>query len=81
MTATDNRPLISESVTAIQIDIHPAGEESDQHVIRMTPVVSHTTTVHEVPTKLNMGPCSRDEVLAPCDHLVQSSSWAASFPL
>jgi hypothetical protein len=33
MTATSKRPLISESVAAIQIDIHPAREEPDQHVL------------------------------------------------
>jgi hypothetical protein len=65
MTATDNRSLIFESVTAIRIDIHPAGEEPDQHAVRATPKVSCTTTVCEVPNKLKLGPYSRNEVLAP----------------
>jgi hypothetical protein len=70
MTATDKRLLISESVVTIRIDIHPAGEEPGQHVIRVTPGVSRTTTVREVPTKSKSGLCSRDEVLTPSDHLV-----------
>jgi hypothetical protein len=41
MTATDKLPLITESVTATWIDIHPAGEEPDQHAIRLTPRGSH----------------------------------------
>jgi hypothetical protein len=60
----DKRPLISESVTVTQIDIHFAGEEPDQHVVRTTPGVSHTTTVCEVPTNSKSDPCSRDEVLS-----------------
>jgi hypothetical protein len=67
MTTTDKRSLISESVAAIQIDIHAAWEEPDQHVVRMTPRVSRTTTVYEVPTKSKSGLCSWDEVLAPSD--------------
>jgi hypothetical protein len=35
----------------------------------------------QVPTKLNLGPCSRDEVLAPSDLLARPSSGAASFSL
>jgi hypothetical protein len=53
----DKRSLITESVAATWIDIHPTGEESDRHIVR--------TTVGEVPTKLKLGLCSRDEVLAP----------------
>jgi hypothetical protein len=53
--------LISESVAVIQIDIHPIGEGLDQHVVHMAPWVSRTTTIHEVPTKLKLGPCSRDK--------------------
>jgi hypothetical protein len=45
----------------------------------MAPEVSRTTTIHKVPTKLNLGPWSRDEVLAPSDRPARSSSWAASF--
>jgi hypothetical protein len=63
----DKRPLISESVTVTQIDIHFAGEEPDQHIVRVTLRVSRTTTVREVPTKLKSSPCSWDEVLAPSD--------------
>jgi hypothetical protein len=63
--SNDNRSLISESVTAIRVDIHLVGEEPDQHEIRATPGVSRSTTICEVPTKLKSGPCSRDEVLAP----------------
>jgi hypothetical protein len=47
MAATDKRSLISESVIAIQIDIHPAGEEPDRHVVRVTPWVSRMTTVRK----------------------------------
>jgi hypothetical protein len=65
MAAMDKRLLISESVTAIRIGVHPAGEEPDQHIVRMPSRISRTTTIHEVPTKLNLGPCSRDEVSAP----------------
>jgi hypothetical protein len=48
-----------------RIDIHLLEEEPDQHVVRTTPGVSRTITVCEVPTKLKLGPCSRDEVLTP----------------
>jgi hypothetical protein len=34
-------PLIIESVVVTRIDIHPTGEELDQHVIRLTPGGSH----------------------------------------
>jgi hypothetical protein len=74
MKATSMRSLISESVTAIRIGVHPAGEEPNQHVIRVAPRVSRTTIFWEVPTKSKFGLCSRDEVLAPSDRLVQSSS-------
>jgi hypothetical protein len=37
MTTTGKRSLIFETVTATLIDIHPTGEEPDQHVIRVTP--------------------------------------------
>jgi hypothetical protein len=43
----------------------PCSEELGRHVVRAAPKVSHTTTIREVPTKLNSGICSRDEVLAP----------------
>jgi hypothetical protein len=65
MTATDKRSLISESVTVIRIGVHNAGEEPDQHVVRVTPGISRTTTICKVPTKSKSGLCSRDEVLAP----------------
>jgi hypothetical protein len=81
MTATDKRSLISESVTTIQIGVHPAGEEPDQHVIRVTLEVSRTTTVCEVPAKSKSVLCSQDEDLAPSDRLARSSSWATSFSL
>jgi hypothetical protein len=54
--------LISEIVTVIQIDIHHAGEEPDRHIMRVTPRVSRTTTVGEVPTKLKSGLHSWDKV-------------------
>jgi hypothetical protein len=37
----NNLPLKTESVTVTRIDIHPTGEESDQHAIRLTPKCSH----------------------------------------
>jgi hypothetical protein len=37
----DKPPLIIESVVVTRIDIHPAGEEPDQHVIRLTLRGSH----------------------------------------
>jgi hypothetical protein len=77
MTVTDKRPLISESVTAIRIDIHRAEEEPNQHIIHVAPRVSRMTTVHEVPTKLKSGLYFRDEALAPSDRPTQPSSWAA----
>jgi hypothetical protein len=67
MTAIDKQPLISESVMVIRIDIHPTEEEPDQHIIRVAPGVSRTTTVRKVPTKLKSGACSQDEVLSPSD--------------
>jgi hypothetical protein len=81
MTATDKRSLISESVAVIQIGVHHVGEESDQHVVRVTLVVSHTTTIREVPTKSKPELCSWDEVFTPNDRLVWLSSRAASFSL
>jgi hypothetical protein len=59
MTATDKRPLISESVTATRIDIHPAGEEPDQHVIRVTHRVSRMTTVCKSLPSQNRAPALR----------------------
>jgi hypothetical protein len=50
-----------------RIDIYHAGEEPDQHIVRVTPGVSCTTTVREVPTKLKSDPCSWDEVLTLSD--------------
>jgi hypothetical protein len=67
MTEMNKQPLISESVVVTRIGIHPTGKEPDQHIIRMAPGVSCTTTVREVPTKSKSGLCSRDEVLAPSD--------------
>jgi hypothetical protein len=70
----DKRPLISESVALTRIDIHPTGEEPDPHVVHVASRVSRTTTIGEVPTKLKLAPCSRDEVLAPSDN------WLGSHP-
>jgi hypothetical protein len=81
MTAADKRSPISDSVTVIRISVHPAAKEPNQHVIRMTPGVSRTTTIREVPTKSKLGLCSWDEALAPSDHLARLSSWAVSFSL
>jgi hypothetical protein len=67
MTATDKRSLISESVMVNRIGVHPAGEEPNQYVVRVTPRVSHMTTVREFSTKSKSGLCSWDEVLAPSD--------------
>jgi hypothetical protein len=67
MTAMDKQSLISKSVVATRIDIHPGGEELDRHVIRVAPGVSRTTTIGGVPTKSKPGPSSRDEILAPSD--------------
>jgi hypothetical protein len=69
------------SVTVIRIGVHLAAEKSNQHVVCLASRVSHMTTVHEVPTKLKLGPCSWDEVLPPSDHSARPSSWAASFSL
>jgi hypothetical protein len=43
----DKRPLISEGVAVTQIDIHPVGEEPDQHAAHATPGVSHTTAIRK----------------------------------
>jgi hypothetical protein len=67
MTTTDKRSLIFDSVMVTRIDIHPAEEEFDHHVVRTTLGVLRMTTVREVPTKSKSGPCSRDDVLAPND--------------
>jgi hypothetical protein len=67
MTSTDKRSLISDSVAATRIDIHPVREEPDQHAVRATPGVSRTTIIREVPSKSKSGPYSRDEVLASSD--------------
>jgi hypothetical protein len=56
--SNDKRVLISESVMTIQIGVHHVGEEPDQHVVRLASQVSRTTTICEVPTKANLGPCS-----------------------
>jgi hypothetical protein len=63
----DKRSLISESGAVTRIDIHPAGEEPDQHAVRATLGVSRTATICEVPTKSKSSLCSRDEVLDPSD--------------
>jgi hypothetical protein len=65
MTATDKRSLISDSVMVTQINIHHAGEEADQHAVRTTLEVSHTTTICEIPTNSKVDPCSQDKVMAP----------------
>jgi hypothetical protein len=64
-----------------RIDIHPAGEEPDQHIIHVALRVTHTTPVREVPTKSKSGPYSRDKVLTPNDRLARPSSWVVSFSL
>jgi hypothetical protein len=43
------------------------GKEPDLHAVCATSGVLHKTTIYEVPTKLKLGPYSRDEVLAPSD--------------
>jgi hypothetical protein len=48
-----------------RIDIHPTGEEHDQHIVRVAPGAPYMTTIGEVPTKSKSGLRSRDEVLAP----------------
>jgi hypothetical protein len=65
----------------IRIGVHPAGEELDQHVVRLASRVSRMTTVREVSTKSKLSPCSRDEVLAPNDRPARPSSWAVLFSL
>jgi hypothetical protein len=77
----DKRSLISESVMMIQIGVHLAREEPNRHIIHVAPGVSRMTNTRKVPTKSNLGPCSRDEVLASSDSLARPSSWAASFSL
>jgi hypothetical protein len=67
MKATDKRSLKSEIVVVSRIDIHPTRKEPDQHAIRVTPGVSHTETICEVPTMSKLVPCSKGEVLAPSD--------------
>jgi hypothetical protein len=63
----DKRSLVSESDVVTRIDLHPVGEEPDQHVVHVTPGVSRTTTIGEVPTKSKSGLCSEDVVLASSD--------------
>jgi hypothetical protein len=65
----------------IQIDVHTVEEEPDQHVVHLASWVSRTITVREVPTKLELVPCSWDEVLAPSDRPARPSSWPASFSI
>jgi hypothetical protein len=74
MTTTSKRSLISESVAAIRIDVHPAREEPDQHIMHLASWVSCMKTVHEVCTKSKLGPYSWDKVLAPNDRPTQPSS-------
>jgi hypothetical protein len=81
MTAMSKWSLISESVVGIQTGVHPAGEEPNQHVVRAAHRVSRMTTIRKVPTRLKLGPCSWDEVLAPSDHPDRPSSWSTSFSL
>jgi hypothetical protein len=45
--SNDKRSLISESATAIQIGIHHAGKEPEQHVVRVTSRVSRTTIIYK----------------------------------
>jgi hypothetical protein len=65
MTTTNNRLLISRSVAAIRIGVHPTRLEPDRHVVRVAPCVSRTITIREISTKSNLGHCSQDEVLPP----------------
>jgi hypothetical protein len=74
MSAMDKRSLISESVAAIQIGVHSAREEPDQHIIHLPSRVSCMTTVHKVPIKLKLDPRSRDEVLTLSDRMARPSS-------
>jgi hypothetical protein len=80
MIVIDKRTLISRSVMVIRIDIHHVGEEPDQHVIRVTPGVLHTTTVCEVPTKSKSGLCSWDEALAASDARPSHHAWLPDSP-
>jgi hypothetical protein len=59
----------------------PYRKKPDQHVVRLASQVSLMTIVRKFPTNLNLGPCSRDEVLATSDGSARPSSWAASFSL
>jgi hypothetical protein len=64
----------------IQIGVHSTGEEHDQHNIRVAPRVSRTTIVCKVPTKSKSELYSWNEVLAPSDRPVRSSSWCLILP-
>jgi hypothetical protein len=61
--------MIFESVVTIRIDIDPAGEEPDQHIVRVVSRVSRTTTFRKVSTGSTLGLYSRDEILVPSDRL------------
>jgi hypothetical protein len=65
--SNNKRSLISKSVAAIRISVHPTGQEPDQHIVRLASRVSCTTTIRDVPIKSKLGPYSRDEVLATSD--------------
>jgi hypothetical protein len=75
------RSLISESVAVIQIDIHPAGEEPDQHVVRMAPRVSRMKTFCKVPTRSKSGLYFQNKILILSDRPTRPSFWATSFSL
>jgi hypothetical protein len=81
MTTTSKWSLISQSVVMIRIDVHLAGEEPDQHVVRVAPWDSRTTTFRKVHTKSKSGLCYRDEIPVPSDRLAPPSSWVTSFSL
>jgi hypothetical protein len=81
MTVMDKWSLISESVMMIQIGVHPAAEEPDQHVVHVASKVSRMVTVCKVPTKSKLGLCSQDDVLVPSKRPARPSSWATSFSL
>jgi hypothetical protein len=51
----DKLPLITESVTATRIDIHPAGEEPDQHAIHLTPRGFHVWQPFTSPYYVEIG--------------------------
>jgi hypothetical protein len=80
MTGTNKRSLISESVMMIQIDVHPAGDEPDQHNVRLASWVSRMTTVRESVLSQAWAPAPEMKSWPPGSS-GWPSSWAASFSL